>query len=134
MADDLEQLQAYLNALPDAIRKELSDAVQAEAERLSEAQRAALKNLEQSPDETGNLEQSCTVTPGEHDLEFIVQAGGPLTTVEIREGSGVEYDYALAFEFGTSRQPARPFFYPTYNVLREDMESNIEKAIEKALK
>lgn len=131
MADDLD---AYLNSLPDKVQAEISHAIRTEAERLSAAQRAALKALEQSPDETGNLKESCTVVPGANDLEFIVQAGGELTTVEVREGSGVDYDYALGFEFGTSRQPARPFFYPTYNAMRDDMQDNIETAIEKALK
>ncbi|WJR76016.1 HK97-gp10 family putative phage morphogenesis protein [Bradyrhizobium sp. NP1] len=129
MPDDLD---AYLDALPDKLREQLSEVIREQAERLSAAQKAALQSLEQT-DETGDLEASCTVVPGANDLEFIVQAGGPLTTTEVREGSGKPYDYALAFEFGTSHQPARPFFYSTYNAMRDDMQEAITEAVNEVL-
>src|SRR5262245_57876524 len=116
MAEDLE---TYLDALPDRITEELSGVLREQAFRLSDAQREALRVLEQAPDETCNLEASCTVAPGSNPLEYFVQAGGDMTTSEIREGSGVPYDYALGFEFGNSHQPARPFFYSTYNAMQD---------------
>lgn len=129
MADDLD---AYLNALPDQITKQLSSTLREQAERLSAAQRQALQSLEQSPDETGDLEASCTVTPGQDELEFIVQAGGDLTTKEIRDGSGEPYDYAEAFEYGSSRQQARPFFWPPYRAMKDDIQQSIDDAIKEA--
>lgn len=131
MADDLEK---FLGSLPDKLVDQLSDVVREEAERLSTAQRARLKQLETSPDETGHLEESCTVIPGDNPLEWIVVAGGELTSKEIREGSGIEYDYALAFEHGTSKQPARSFFYSTYNEMKDEIAENIENAISEVLK
>jgi HK97 gp10 family phage protein len=131
MADDLDD---YLNALPDQLTEQLSGAVREQAERLSAAQKEALQSLEQSPDETGDLEESCTVVPGKNDLEFFVQAGGDLTTKDIREGSGVPYDYAVGFEFGTSHQPARPFFYSTYNAMKDDMQDALNEAVSEVLK
>jgi HK97 gp10 family phage protein len=131
MADDLDD---YLNSLPDRLIEQLSHAVREQAELLSAAQKRALQALEQSPDETGDLEESCTVVPGKNDLEFIVQAGGPLTTKDIREGSGVPYDYAVGFEFGTSHQPARPFFYSTYNAMKDDMQDALNEAVSEILK
>ena len=131
MADDLTN---YLLALPDQLEQQLRDAVWEQAERLSAAQRQALHDLEQSPDETGHLEESCTVLPGSNDLEALVVAGGDLTTREVREGSGIQYDYAQAFEFGTSRQPARPFFYPTYNAMKDDIEAALNDAVSEVLK
>lgn len=130
MADDLDE---YLQSLPDKLTEQLSDVLREQAERLSQAQREALQSLEQSPDETGHLEESCQVVPGENELEWLVQAGGPLTTTEVRDGSGVPYDYALGFEFGTSHQPARPFFYPTYNAMRDDMQQAINEAVSEVL-
>lgn len=130
MADDLD---AYLKSLPDKLTEQLSDVVREHAERLSQAQREALQALEQSPDETGHLEESCVVVPGSNDLEFIVQAGGPLTTKEVREGSGQPYDYGLGFEFGTSRQAARPFFYNTYEAMRDDMQNAIDAGVSEVL-
>lgn len=129
MADDLEH---YLNSLPDKITEHLSDVLREQAFRLSDAQRAALQALEQSP-ETGALEASCTVAAGANDLEYFVEAGGDMTTKEIREGSGEPYDYALGFEFGTSHQPARPFFFNTYEALRDDMQAEIDSAINEVL-
>lgn len=129
MADDID---AYLESLPDKLTEQLSDVIREQAERLSQAQREALQSLEQS-DETGHLEESCTVVPGSNDLEFIVQAGGELTTKEVREGSGQPYDYAEGFEFGTSRQAARPFFFNTYHAMHDDMQKAIEDAITEIL-
>jgi HK97 gp10 family phage protein len=131
MADDLD---AYLNALPDQITEQLSDVLREQAELLSAAQKQALQSLEQSPEETGGLEESCTVVPGQDELEFIVQAGGDLTTKEVREGSGEPFDYALAFEFGTAHQAARPFFYPTYNAMKDDMQEAINEAMSEIFK
>ncbi len=127
------ELDDYLQSLPDRIAAEIGGAVQKQAERLSDAQKQALRSLEAAPAESGDLEASCHIEPGENPLEFVVKAGGDQTTREIREGSGVTFDYALAFEYGTSRQPARPFFWPTYNALRDDMQSEINQAIGKAL-
>lgn len=129
-----DELTAYLNALPDQLRDHLSGVIREQAELLSDAQRRALQALEESPDETGRLEDSCTVDPGRDDLEFIVQAGGELTSKEIREGSGVSYDYAEGFEFGTSKQPARPFFWPTYRERRAEIQSAIADAVNEVLK
>jgi HK97 gp10 family phage protein len=133
MADDNQDLENYLDSLPDKIRAPLAAVIREQAELLSAAQQNALKALEQSPDETGDLEASCVVVDGATDLEVFVQAGGSATTKEVREGSGVNYDYAIGFEFGTSHQPARPFFYSTYNEMRDDMQENITDALTEVL-
>ena len=57
-----------------------------------------------------------------------------MTTKEVRTGSGEDFDYAVAFEYGTSRQPARSFFYSTYNAMRDDMAENINDAVNEVLK
>jgi HK97 gp10 family phage protein len=124
MADDLEK---FLNSLPDALADQLAGVIRAEAENLSAAQRSRLKELEQPPEDTGDLEASCTVVEGAHDLEVIVQAGGEATTRD-------DYDYAEAFEFGTSKQPARSFFYSTYREMKDDMQGNINEAVNEVLK
>lgn len=130
---DNGDLDAYLNSLPDKLREHISDVLREQAFRLSDAQRAALQALEQSP-ESGALEASCTVAPGADDLEYIVQAGGDMTTKEVRDGSGQPYDYAEAFEYGTSRQEARPFFWPTYRAMKDDIHEAINDAVSEVLK
>ena len=77
---------------------------------------------------------SCVAVPGNSRLEYIVQAGGDLTIKEVREGSGVDYDYALAFEYGTSRQHAKPFFWPTYRACKDDIQQAIDEAANEVLK
>lgn len=124
-------LDKYLKSLPDKLVKQLSDAVKREADRLSAAQRQTVRRLVK--ESTGALEESCTVAPGDHPLEYIVQAGGDLTTTEIREGSGVAFDHALAFEYGTLHQPARPFFYSTYRAMQTSMAQNISNAVKDIL-
>jgi HK97 gp10 family phage protein len=133
MADDNQDLQDYLNSLSDKLREPLAEVILEQAELLSQAQKSALQALEQSPDETGDLEASCVVVPGATDLEVFVQAGGTLTTKEVRTGSGEPYDYAAGFEFGTSHQPARPFFYSTYRAMHDDMQDAINEAINEVL-
>ena len=120
MADDLD---AYLNALPDKIAAQLSSVIREQAELLSQAQKEALRALEQPPEETGTLEASCVVVSGASDLEFLVQAGGDTTMRD-------DYDHALAFEFGTSHQPARSFFYSTYRARRDDMQDAAGAVVE----
>ena len=132
MADDNQDLQNYLNSLPDKLIEPLAAVIREQAQMLSDAQRTALQGLEHTSD-TGDLEESCTVVEGDNDLEVFVQAGGDLTTKEVREGSGVSYDYAEAFEFGTSRQPAQPFFYPTYHAMHDDMQEAIDDALNEVL-
>lgn len=133
MTDDNKDLQAYLESLPDKLTAELADVIRDQAEELSAAQRSALQSLEQSPAETGDLEKSCVAVPGDSPLEYVVQAGGDLTTTEVRGGSGVPFDRALAFEYGTSRQPARPFFWPEYRKRRDDIQTAIDEAATKVL-
>lgn len=123
----MDDLETYLNGLPDALADQLAGVIREEAEKLSVAQRARLKELEQPPEDTGSLEQSCTVIAGANDLEVIVVAGGDPTT---KDG----YDYAEAFEFGTAKQPARSFFYSTYREMKDDMQEKIDNAVNEVLK
>lgn len=129
-----DELQEYFDGISDDLREQLSGVIRDEAEKLSAAQRARLKELQQSPDETGDLEASCVVVEGANELEWIVQAGGGMTTGDIREGSGMDYDYAEGFEFGTSKQPARPFFWSTYREMKDDIATNIADAASEVLK
>ena len=126
-------LQTYLESLPDKVQDELADVLQQQAKRLSDAQRSALQGQEATPAETGHLEQSCRVETGEDPLDVHVVAGGDLTETEVRTGSGEPFNYALAFEHGSSRQAARPFFWNTYRAMKPDIDNAIATATQKAL-
>ena len=127
-------LLQYFDQLSERLQTRLTDAIREQAQMLSDAQRDTLRSLQQSPEETGDLEASCVIVEGDEPAEFIVQAGGELTTKQVREGSGQPFDYALAFEFGTSRQPARPFFYSTYREREGDIREAIASAVDTVLK
>ncbi|UFS77220.1 hypothetical protein LPB73_07540 [Tardiphaga sp. 37S4] len=62
---------------------------------------------------SGNTAKSVAAVPLGGN-RWRVQAGGDLTTKEVREGSGKFYDYTRAEEFGTVTAPAVPFFFNTY--------------------
>lgn len=131
---DQDDFDAWLQSLPDKLEEHLSEVIREQTKQLSDAQRRALQSLEQSPDETGHLEESCTVVKGDGSpTEWVAVAGGDLTTKTVREGSGVPYDYAPGFEFGTSHQPARPFFYPTYRAMKDDINQAIQEAIQEVI-
>jgi HK97 gp10 family phage protein len=128
-----DELQQYLESLPDKVQGKLADVLQEQAERLSAAQRAELQAHEQAPAETGDLEASCRVEIRDNPLDVHVVAGGDLTTTEVRTGSGEPYDYALGFEFGNSRQPARPFFWNTYQAMKPSIDAAISEAVERII-
>lgn len=125
-------LTKFFESLPQRIHAELNTALVKEAQALSDAQRQAVESL--AEESSGHLAASCVVAPGRDDLEVIVQAGGELTTKEIRKGSGEPFDTAVAFEFGTTRQHAKPFFWPTFHARRDQMTRNLQGALTKALK
>ena len=125
-ADD--DVQRYFDQLPFKLKRQLATAIKAEADRVASAIRA------EAPRDTGALAESVQVRRRRDELELEVVAGGDLTTKEVRNGSGVSYDYALAIEFGATDRPAEPFFYPTWRAMREDVQSNIETAIAEVLK
>lgn len=55
--------------------------------------------------------------PGQfQEVSVLVICGGPPTTRRTRAGH--VYDYSLATEFGTQKEPAHPFFYATYRKYR----------------
>lgn len=64
---------------------------------------------------------------GRNELQVVLRAGGPLTTVN-------GYDYAGAVEWGTERMSAQPFFFPAYRLRRKAIRSAIRRTVSKAIK
>lgn len=128
MPDDLSSFQKQLGELPMKMKRQLATAIKAEAERLTSAIKAA------APVKSGALRDSVQVRRRKNDLDLEVTAGGDATTREVRGGSGVQYDYALAAEYGTAKESAQPFFYPTVRAMEREIHDNIEEAIAEALK
>lgn len=127
------------------LKRELAEVIKEEADQLA----AEIKS--EAPFVTGKLRDSVVVKRGRNTLDLVVTAGGDTTTTNIQRtatyerevktgsgdtqgiarggSSGVTYDYALAVEFGTSRQAAQPFFYSVYRRRREGINARIEQAV-----
>lgn len=128
MANDIAQFQRNFEEISFRAKRELVEAVQAEAERLAEAIKAA------APVKTGALRDSIKVRRQRGGLSFVVSAGGDATTKEIRGGSGEPYDYAAAVEFGTGREHAEPFFFPTIRAMQDEIRANLQAAVLRAIR
>ena len=127
MAKEDDEFERAIGQLSFKLRRQIAEAIKAEADRLADAIKAA------APVKTGKLRDSVKVRRTRNELKLYVTAGGEETTKEVRSGSGVEYDYALATEYGTSKENAQPFFYPTARELEPSIRENIEQAVSEAL-
>jgi len=121
-----DELQAWFEDLPGKLQRQLSRKIEAQADRLAEAQRNAYDALQVPPEESGEGRASIRVEKGRAPLTFFVKAGGPSTT---KDG----YDHMLGFEFGTQHQPARSFFFAPYRVIAADIRAEIEDAVAEVL-
>ncbi len=125
MADDLD---SYLGSLPFKMRRELATVVRAGADGL-----AAAIEVEE-PVKSGELRGTVKVRRRRNELDLEVTVGGEGTTKEVRQGSGEDYDYALANEFGTVHQPANPVAYPTARRMEPEIRANIAAGVDRVLK
>lgn len=127
MADPDDDVQSWFDDLSYKVKRELAKAIKDEADGLADAIKEA------APAKSGALRDSVKVRRKKNDLDLEVTAGGDTTTKKVRAGSGVDYDYARAVEFGTVNAEAEPFFYPTYRERAPQIRENIEAAVERAI-
>ena len=81
---------------------------------------------------TGHLEHTVRKVAGSKPTVVRVVAGGQLT---VRSAiSGKPYDYARADEFGTVKMKARPFFFPTYRLMKKKMISSMKRKLAATIK
>lgn len=126
-----QSVQAFkrrLAQIPPKAKREAYAKLLEGAREMAGAMRSA------APTKSGALAGSIRIETEEANLRVFLKAGGAATTREVRKGSGVSFDYARAQEFGTSDQPAQPFFWPSYRLLKKRVRSRAVRAIGKALK
>lgn len=81
---------------------------------------------------TGNLVHSVRKIPSKNATQIRIVAGGRLT---VRDAvSAKPYDYARADEFGTVNMPAKPFFFPTYRLLKPSIVRRMKRRLTAAIK
>lgn len=76
---------------------------------------------------TGELEHSIQKIPGKSDTQVRIVAGNPAT---IKAG----YQYPRADEFGTVHMAPKPFFFPSYRLLKKRMISGMKRKITASIK
>ena len=113
----VKKFQRVLASLPPATRTAIMGEIAHQALVLRNDIRAA------APRGEGALVASVRVEPGRRPMAAVVRAGGPTTTHRVSNGW---YDYAIAQEFGTHRNPAQPFFWPTYRAKKKAMRQAIK--------
>lgn len=134
----LRKLKKTLVSMPVEARKLISGSIDKGADELVALQKSA------APIDKGNLVASIrkevggakvgSQLKGDAGLAVAVVAGGPLTTKEVRGGSGKPYDYAVGTEFGNSEVGAQPYFYGPYRLTKKRIKSRVTRATSKSVK
>lgn len=122
----LKDFERRLARLPMAAKKAAQAALDKSADELVAAQRSLV------PRDSGKLAASIHWEATD-ELTRTITAGGE-ATMHTDERSGIAYDYAFGQEFGTTRQPAQPFFWPAYRLTRKRIRGRINRAISKGVK
>lgn len=124
----LDRFLSRLGGMPEAVRTEVSEALEANGERL-----VSLSKSLAPRGETGALVDSIRAEMDSDGLGLSVKAGGPATTKEVREGSGVSYDYAMGQEHGNEHTPKHPYLYPAARALRRVMRARLTRAVKRGV-
>lgn len=120
-------------AIPDRMKRAAKRDAQVEAEAMADEMKRG------APYETGALQVSIRTEDASTDtwIRWVVRAGGKLTTKPVRnseKGNAPMYDYVFGVEFGTSRSPAQPFFYPVYRRRKRRFRARLMRELRKAAK
>lgn len=133
MADDggLSSFQRRMRAIPKSARDAVKPALMKSAYEVADIMEGM------APEDTGDLKNSITVTgPGQATPPYS-QPGGSMVVPEnataITVGS-TDVRYAHLVEYGTSKAPAKPFFWPAVRLGRSDAMKRIKRAIGKAIR
>ena len=125
----LQRLQQRLRAIPQAAKAEIRKALAASAEEIV----AHAKRL--VPVDSGDLRDSIGWTFGAAPKGAMVLATGGEGELKVTVYAGTsDAFYARWVEFGTAAQPAHPYFFPAYRLVRKRVKSRISRAVNKAAK
>lgn len=88
-----------------------------------------------APKDDGDLAASITHEEDSDNTRISqrVSAGGAATTRPVRSGASATTDYALHQEYGTENQPANPFFWPSWRLMRRRLKARMTRATKKAI-
>lgn len=122
----VERFRALTKDMQEEVHKSAVDELNSQGDALVALMQAA------SPKDKGNLVHSIRKIPGKQDTQIRIVAGGALT---IRASvSSRPMDYSRVDEFGSIHMTARPFFFPTYRLMKKKIISAMKRNITKAIK
>lgn len=124
-----KSVEAFKKLTKD-LQKEVHDA--AVAELNSQGDALVSQMISAAPYDEGNLSHSVRKIPGKADTQIRIVAGGVLTTRP--NVSTKPFDYARADEFGTVHMGRKPFFFPTYRLMKKKMISGMKRKIIASIK
>ncbi|MEF2074354.1 HK97-gp10 family putative phage morphogenesis protein [Consotaella aegiceratis] len=127
----LSKLQKRFAAIPGDVRA----AGQKSALKQAEAMAATMRRL--APEDSGDLKDSITVTPGGQSTPPYSQPGGAAVVPENAAAVTVGNDdvrYPHLVEHGTKNTPAQPYFWPAVRLHNKKAKVAIKSAIRRAVK
>jgi HK97 gp10 family phage protein len=126
-----ERLLERYRAIPIAVRNAIRPAMEKSADELVTAMKAL------APVDTGALRNSIGwtwgVAPNGSVALDTVAGDADDFRITIYAGSKEAF-YARWQEFGTVDQPAHPFFFPAYRLLKQRIKNRIARAVRQAIK
>lgn len=128
----MEKLRRKLARIPASVRK------RAQADLMLAGREINMLQRSLAPVEDGNLRASIRTEPlGDGTIGAVVKAGGPLTTVPVRnaeKGNAPFYDYALGQEFGTQKMAPNAYFWPGWKSRKGKAKSRMRKSVKEAMR
>lgn len=122
-------LRKTLQKLPIVAKAKLQQGMTASANEMADLMRSRV------PVKDGALKASIRVERRKNPeiIGALIKAGGPTTTVPVRNGQSPTYDYAMAQELGVQHMLANPFFYPSYRQKKSSVKRRASKAVRDAV-
>ncbi len=121
MAKGAKALQRRLDKIPIEVRA----AAAQEALLIAVGLKLAMERV--VPVKTGKTKSTIRIERGKRGDRFYVKAGGSAT----KDGT---FDTATASEWGTQKEKAKPWFYPTWRRNKKQARSGLEHEIKKAVR
>lgn len=127
----LARLEKRLAAVPKAVKEAVQPALQKSGQELVSTMRKL------APEDTGALKESIVMTPAGQSTPPYSQPGGstivPENAVMVTVGN-TDVRYPHLVEYGTTKAPAQPFFWPGFRLSQKRITNRIKRAIGKAVK
>ena len=138
------RLEKRLNAIPKAIKERVKKDMEQIAQEIVDKMKAIV------PVKTGALRDSIGWTWGRppkgstafaqaksalgSEMTLTIYAGNQATMVRSKEGRRPYLQKAWIIEFGTTKNPAYPFFRPVWKLERKKIKTRLRASVRKAVK